>query len=380
MTHSLLLAFDLGDGRPEWTEVALALGLSFVAAYVVSMLFGRLVRWVLQGVLGTDPARHRQVVGQPLLFAKVVIFLIAFAGFSLPLLDALGLPFELGMDRHTLRGWVFGSGLRIIAVLLVAGFVMRISQTTADRVERELARGDGLDVIERARRARTLGRLVHNLVAVFVASIALLMVLHELGVDIVPMLTGAGILGVALGFGSQYLVRDVIAGFFLILENQVRVGDAAVINGVAGTVEAVNLRTVIMRDGEGTVHVFQNGAINALANRSKDFAYYVIDVNVLYDQDIDRVLQVLADVGREFGEDERFRPYVLEPLEVLGVDAFLDSKVTIKTRIKTMPLKQWDVGRELRRRIMAALEANDIALQPAAVPLYVADTRPVVKS
>jgi small conductance mechanosensitive channel len=221
---------------------------------------------------------------------------------------------------------------------------------------------------------------VHNLIAVFVTSIALLMVLHELGVDIVPMLTGAGIVGVALGFGSQYLVRDVIAGFFLILENQVRVGDAAVINGVAGTVEAVNLRTVVMRDGEGTVHVFQNGAINALANRSKDFAYYVIDVNVLYDQDIDRVLRVLAEVGRDFAADEHFRPYVLEPLEVLGVDAFLDSKVTIKTRIKTMPLKQWDVGRELRRRIMAALEANDIALQPAAVPLYVADTRPVVKS
>jgi small conductance mechanosensitive channel len=379
VTGSLLLAFDLGDGRPEWTEVALALGFAFVAAYVVSTLFGRLVRWGFQGVLGTDPARHRQVVGQPLLFAKVGIFLIALAACSLPVLDAIGLPFELGMDRRTLRGWVFGSGLRILAVLLVAGFVMRISQTTADRVERELARGDGLDVIERARRARTLGRLVHNLVAVFVASIALLMVLHELGVDIVPMLTGAGIVGVALGFGSQYLVRDVIAGFFLILENQVRVGDAAVINGVAGTVVAVNLRTVVMRDGEGTVHVFQNGAINALANRSKDFAYYVIDVNVLYDQDIDRVLQVLADVGREFGEDERFRPYVLEPLEVLGVDAFLDSKVTIKTRIKTMPLKQWDVGRELRRRIMAALEANDIALQPAAVPLYVAETRPGVK-
>ena len=233
--------------------------------------------------------------------------------------------------------------------------------------------GDGLDVIERTRRAQTLGRLIHNLIAVFVSSIALLMVLRELGVDIVPMLTGAGIVGVALGFGSQYLVRDVIAGFFLILENQVRVGDAAVVNGVAGIVEAVNLRTVVLRDGEGTVHVFQNGAINALANRSKDFAYYVIDVNVLYEQNVDRVVEVLKAVGREFAEDARFRPHVLEPLEVLGVDAFLDSKVTIKTRIKTVPLKQWDVGRELRRRIMVALERPDIALQPTAVPLYVAD-------
>jgi small-conductance mechanosensitive channel len=371
----MLLAFDVADGRADWTEIALALGLSFIAAYVVAAFFARVLRWIVQGVLGTDPARHRQVVGRPLFWARAVVFLIAFAGFSLPLLDVLGLPLELGMNRQTLQGWFFGPGLRMLSVLLVAGLVLRISRTTAERAERELARGDGLDVIERARRARTLGRLVHNLIAGFVTSIALLMILREVGVDIVPMLTGAGIVGVALGFGSQFLVRDVIAGFFLILENQVRVGDAAVVNGVAGTVEAVNLRTVILRDGEGTVHVFQNGAINALANRSKDFAYYVIDVNVLYDQDVDRVVQVLADVGREFAADERYRPYVLEPLEVLGVDAFLDSKVTIKTRIKTMPLKQWDVGRELRRRIMAALEANGIALQASPVPFYVAERR-----
>ena len=373
------LAFNFADGNAEWTEIALALGLSFVAAYLAASIFGRLVRWVLQAVLGTDPARHRQVVGRPLLWARLAIFALAWAGFGLPLLDALGIPLELGMNRQAVRAWLLGPGLRMVAILVVAGLVLRISKTATERIERELAKGEGLDVIERMRRAQTLGRLIHNLIAVFVSSIALLMVLRELGVDIVPMLTGAGIVGVALGFGSQYLVRDVITGFFLILENQVRVGDAAVVNGVAGTVEAVNLRTVILRDGEGTVHVFQNGAITALANRSKDFAYYVIDVNVLYEQNIDRVIAVLAAVGREFHQDERYRPWVLEPLEVLGVDAFLDAKVTIKARIKTVPLKQWEVGRELRRRIMSALEANDIALQPAAVPLYIADASALQK-
>src|SRR3954469_6807463 len=208
------LAFDVTDGRAEWTEIALALGISFVAAYLVAAIFDRVLRWILQGVLGTDPVRQRQVVAQPLFWARFVILLIAFAGFSLPLLDSLGLPLELGMNRRTLQAWFFGPGLRMVSVLLVAALVLRISRTTAERVERELARGDGLDVIERARRARTLGRLVHNLVAVFVTSIALMMILRELGVDIVPMLTGAGIVGVALGFGSQFLVRDVIAGFF----------------------------------------------------------------------------------------------------------------------------------------------------------------------
>jgi small conductance mechanosensitive channel len=366
-------AFDVADGTAEWTEIALALGLTFVAAWVVAAAFARLVRWVLRGVLGNDPSRHRQIAGRSLLWARLGIFAIAWAGFGLPALDSLGLPLALGMNRHVMRTWLLGPGLRVAAVLVVAALVLRISQAITERIERELATAEALDVIERTRRAQTLGRLVHNLIAVFVTSIALLMVLRELGVDIVPMLTGAGIVGVALGFGAQYLVRDVIAGFFLILENQVRVGDAAVVNGVGGIVEAVNLRTLVLRDAEGTVHVFQNGGITALANRSKDFAYYVIDVNVLYEQDIDRVVEVLEAVSHDFARDERFRPFVLEPLEVLGVDAFLDAKVTIKTRIKTAPLKQWDVGRELRRRIMAALDAHDIALQPAAVPFYVAE-------
>jgi moderate conductance mechanosensitive channel len=197
------------------------------------------------------------------------------------------------------------------------------------------------------------------------------MVLRELGIDIVPMLTGAGIAGVALGFGAQWLVRDVIAGFFLILENQVRVGDVAAINGVGGVVEAINLRTIVLRDGEGAVHVFQNGGINTLANRTKDFSYYVIDVNILYNQDVDRVIDVLRATGKQIEQDPAYRDLILAPLEIYGVDAFLDTKLTIKIRIKTVPLKQWDVGRELRRRILRALEQNQIPLTPAPTQLYV---------
>ena len=153
-----------------------------------------------------------------------------------------------------------------------------------------------------------------------IGGVALLMVLRELNVDVMPMLTGAGIAGVALGFGAQWLVRDLIAGFFLILEDQVRVGDSVVINGQGGGVEAINLRTTILRDVEGAVHVFPNGAITTLANRTRDYAYYLIDVNVDFQQDTDKVVEVLRATADSLQDDPTLGPYILEPLEVLGVD------------------------------------------------------------
>ena len=171
------------------------------------------------------------------------------------------------------------------------------------RFEHELNRGTSLDALERAKRARTLGSVINKVVTVALSAVVLLMVLTAFGLNIAPVLTGAGILGLAVGFGAQTLVRDVISGFFLILEDQVRVGDVAAINGVAGTVEALNLRTIVLRDGEGTVHVFPNGAIQTLANRSKDFSYYVIDLGISYREDPDRVAAMLrgdrrGDAGR----------------------------------------------------------------------------------
>lgn len=369
----LLLAFTFSDGRPEWPETVLALGASFLIAYAVALLIGRLARWAVGAVLGADATHYRNTVQQSLFGARLLIFLATWIALGLVLLDAIGFPLDVGIGPEALRNWLLASGLRIIFIIVVSWLVLRVASVAVGRLERELTIGEGLDVIERTKRAQTLGRLVRNLLGVVVSLIAMLMVFRELGVDIVPMLTGAGIAGVALGFGAQWLVRDIISGFFLILENQVRVGDVAAINGVGGVVEAITLRTIILRDGEGTVHVFPNGGINTLANRSKDFAYYVIDLNVGYDQDPDKVIAVLREVGRDLIADPAYAGIILDQLEIFGVDAFLDTKVTVKLRIKTVPLKQWDVGRELRRRIMHAFEQHGIALQPAALPLYIAD-------
>ncbi len=160
-----------------------------------------------------------------------------------------------------------------------------------------MSHGTGLDVIERTKRAQTLGRLLQKTLSIVVIGIAALMILRELDIDITPVLTGAGIVGLAVGFGAQTLVRDIISGFFLILEDQVRVGDVAIVNGQGGLVEEVNLRTIVLRDETGTVHVFPNGEVKTLANMSKDFSYYVITVTVPFDEDPDRVGAAMRDAA-----------------------------------------------------------------------------------
>jgi small-conductance mechanosensitive channel len=214
-----------------------------------------------------------------------------------------------------------------------------------------MSQGTGLDVIERTKRAQTLGRLLQKTLSVVVTSIAALMILRELSVDITPVLTGAGIVGLAIGFGAQTLVRDVISGFFLILEDQLRVSDTAVINGETGLIEEVNLRTVVLRDEQGAVHVFPNGEIKTLKNLSKDFSYYVISVSVAFDTDPEPVIQAIRDAGASLLRDPAFAPHILDPVDVLGVDAFDSGMLVIKARIRTVPQKQALVGRELRRRI-----------------------------
>jgi small conductance mechanosensitive channel len=193
-----------------------------------------------------------------------------------------------------------------------------------------------------------------------ILAVAVLMILRELGMDIMPLLSAAGIAGVALGFGAQTLVRDLIAGFFLTFEDQLRVGDVVSINEVGGLVEEINLRTVVLRDFDGTVHTVPAGSIERLSNKARGFAYAVINVTVGYEEDPDRVIALLNQVGAVLEHEPAWQPRVLAPIEVVGVDSIAEWQVTITLRIKTAPLKQWEVGRELRKRIRAALLADGI--------------------
>jgi len=200
-------------------------------------------------------------------------------------------------------------------------------------------------------------------------SVVVVICLSQLGFDVRPILAGAGIVGLAVGFGAQYVVRDVIAGFFLVLEDQVRVGDVAVVNGTGGLVETLTFRTIVLRDVAGTVHVFPNGSVTTLANMTRDWSGYVVDVEVGYRQDPDRVVTVMRRVDAEMREDPVHGPSILEPVEVFGVDAFKESSVVIRARLKTRPTQQWAVGREYRRRLLLALVAEGIEMPTRALQI-----------
>jgi small-conductance mechanosensitive channel len=266
-----------------------------------------------------------------------------------------------GMDW----GVIVASALRIFIILLVARLLMAGLKRPFDRLEEHLVkRGEaqGQSPAETAKRAQTLRRLLRQTANVAVWVTVALVVLRELGVEIGPVLASAGILGLAVGFGAQNLVRDVISGFFLILENQVRVGDVAVINGTGGLVEQINLRTVVLRDLTGTVHVFPNGTVNTLANLTQQWSAYVFDIGVAYKEDTDRVVETIRRVAAELKADDHFGPLMVEEVEVFGVDKFADSAVVIKGRIRTKPISQWEVGREFNRRIKKAFDAEGIEI------------------
>jgi len=251
---------------------------------------------------------------------------------------------------------------RIFVIGLVAYLVVRAGAAAARRLERKMNRGEGRDGVERAKRAQTIGRIVQKTLSIVISTMAALMILRELDIDITPVLTGAGIAGLAVGFGAQTLVRDVLSGFFLIFEDQIRVGDVVVVNGQGGLIEEVNLRTLILRDEKGAVHIYPNGEVKTLANLSKDYSYYVITVGVAYDAEVDRAVEAMQEAANVVTKDPDLSPYILEPLEVLGVDAFEPGQLVVKARIKTIPLKQWVVGRELRKQIARVFSERGIQM------------------
>ncbi|MBI2818469.1 MAG: mechanosensitive ion channel family protein [Acidobacteria bacterium] len=255
-------------------------------------------------------------------------------------------------------------GVRVILLLVGAYLIIKVIHVVVSKVGVLIRPADDSPAaeFERQKRSRTITAIMENFATAVICVITGLMLLGELGVNTTPILTSLGVVGLALGFGAQQVVGDLIAGFFHIFENQIRVGDVAVINGTGGLVEEIRLRTTVLRGLDGTVHTFRNGAINTLANMTKDFSFFVLDLGVAYKEDTDEVCDVVREVAAGMQADEAFANSILEPVEILGVDQFGDSAVVIKLRIKTLPLQQWSVGREFRRRLKYALDAKGIEI------------------
>src|SRR6056297_1388963 len=236
---------------------------------------------------------------------------------------------------NELPGLLIAIVLFFLAFKIVGFSLKKLKRTLINRA----AKNDKVDTIEAEKRIITLTNIIHGLIKITLWVIFVMIILQKFGINIAPILAGAGIVGLAVGFGAQELVRDFISGFFIILENQIRSGDVAIINGTGGLVENIEFRTTTLRDFSGVVHTFHNGKINTISNMTKDWSAMVFDIGVAYKENVDAVMQVMREVGDNLQNDKEFGNDIIEPIEIFGLDKFGDSALVIKARIKTKPIK-----------------------------------------
>jgi len=361
----------------QWLWLAATLGVLALVGYALMKFFRfglrkMAGRMVTEGILDEAALRWVEDIARVLRAAVLVVVGILGVFF---VLRTIGHPAASGWSPAAIVSWLLDHGVRMVLLLVGAYLAVKVSHMLLSKAGLLIQPYDesAAAEIERQKRAQTISAVLQKLASTIIVLVTILMLLGELNVNTTPLLTSLGVVGVALGFGAQQLVGDLLAGFFHIFENQIRVGDVAVVNGTGGAVQEIHLRTTVLRGLDGTVHVFRNGSIDTLSNMTKRFSYYVVDLGVAYKEDTDRVCQVVREVVEEMQRDETYLDSILEPVEILGVDDFADSAVVIKLRIKTLPIKQWEVGREFRRRIKYRFDQEGIEIPFPHLSVYVGE-------
>ncbi len=265
---------------------------------------------------------------------------------------------------QSLISWFFEHGIKIIAIIFVAWVANRFAKSFIERAVRKAVKPEKgtRDGAAEKKREDTLIRIFGGVLNLVIWLVVIMTILPEFGIEAGPILAGAGILGVALGFGAQYMIRDFLAGLFVILENQYRVGDVVCLDGTCGGVEDVTLRKTVLRDLDGKVHHIPNGAFKIAANLTKNYSRAHMNVSVAYKEDLDKVMELINRVGKEMAEEDPWKDNILMPIQVAGPgpDKFGDSGIEIKVLGETKPLKQWDILKEFRRRLKAAFDKEGI--------------------
>ena len=281
------------------------------------------------------------------------------------------------MDRSALEQvFSFGSqfspamalGFRITLIAALAWFAVILSHRMIRAFRLFISKN--LADAEEVKRAATLGRVFRYIASVIISLITVTLILSELGISIAPILGAAGVVGVAVGFGAQSLVKDYFTGFFLLLENQIRQGDVIQAGGKAGVVEEITLRFVRMRDYDGNVHFVPNGTITTVTNMTRGHAHAVVDVGVAYRENVDQALEIMRQTGAELRADPAFAAKILEDVEIVGVEAWADSAVVLRCRFKVAPIEQWGVRREYLRRLKHAFDVAGIEIPFPHLTLY----------
>jgi len=345
-------------------EAAIRAGLSILVLVIALVLLvaTRLALKALAARLSPPPAEGApnkkkapiRLAGWTMPVLRITVFVAAV----LLVMQIWGVPLAAVMEGP------FGAILRLLGraaiIIVVMLAAIEIVQIAIARVFARIAK-NSRDA-RRAGQLRTIAPVVSGTVTAVLFVITTMMVLGQIGVEIGPLLAGAGIVGLAVGFGAQTLVKDFLTGIFLIVEDVVSIGDVVRIGEASGSVEDMSLRTIKLRAFDGTLQVIPYGEAQIVFNMTKGFSFYVLNLSISYSSDIARALDIMKTTGDQLQQDERFGAMILEPIEIVGVDALADSAVMLKGRIKTAPGKQWSVGREYLKRIKVAFDEGGIEI------------------
>ena len=264
--------------------------------------------------------------------------------------------------KTNLINWILNDGLKVALIIFISYLLIKIASRIIHRTLRVIFEKRAAESIGEKKRQETLERILIGVTYVTVSTIGLLMTLQQIGLDIGPILAGAGIVGLAVGFGGQYLIRDLISGLFIVLENQYRIGDSVNLDSTKGLVEDITLRMTTLRDLDGTVHHIPHGEVKRVANLSKQFSRVNLNIGISYTANIDKVISVINKVGNDLANDPIWQEKIISPPQFLRIDDFGDSSVVLKIVGDTKPIKQWEVAGEFRKRLKAAFDEAGIEI------------------
>jgi small-conductance mechanosensitive channel len=268
----------------------------------------------------------------------------------------------------SIKNWALTTGIKIVLIVIFTLILIKVIKVVSNRLSSVFLKKKEDE--ESKKRAKTLTSVIQNFLVILVLVIAAITLIGQLGIEIAPLLATAGIAGVAIGFAGQSLIKDIINGFFLLLWDQVRVGDVVQISDKSGLVEMINLKMTVLRDLAGNVHYIPNGSIDVVTNMTKDYSRYVFEIGVAYREEVDEVIDIIREVDSELRKDPDFEKDILEPIEIFGLDKFADSAIIIKARTTTEPLQQWRIGREFNRRLKKRFDEKDIEIPFPHTTLY----------
>ena len=351
------------------TMIALAVSHFIVPRYLLGFL-----RWMDDII----PADQSSLVKPIARFIELVVGLVIVTAAAFTIASQLGTDMSGVLDNAESGGaavgrWLLGKILIISIIVIVAFLAIRfVSRLTAPIVEQYLAHRvhEDIDSPEVQRRTETLQRVISNTLSAVIFAMAFFMVLSELGVNIAPLIAGAGVAGIAIGFGAQNIIKDIFAGVFIMMEDQFRVGDVAQLAGVVGLVEDINLRRTTLRDFNMNQHIIPNGEIGIASNFTKEKSRVNLDIEVAYKEDLDEVMAIINRVGAEISADPEWSPKITDPLKAMRVQNFGASGIAIKVMGETVPMEQWAVAGEFRRRIKRVFDDEGIEIPFPHMTVY----------